>query len=470
MRPSIVNMKTGGRSSLGATAALMGAAMSLAASQVSAATLKTLHAFEFCNSGTCADGSSPYGNLVRDSQGNFYGTTAEGGEHAQGTIFELSPDGKGGWNYKTIYSFCAEDGCEDGANPQATLIIDINGTLYGTTQGPEAGKAFRLTPANGGWELVPIHEFCGEEEGEDCIGGSNPSGGLTYRGAETGAPYDGVSALYGATLEGGEGEAGVIYQLKPPHRDVEDWRVKELYVFCPDGGEARRAPGHAGKGRPIGANCEDGKMPSGGLTIDSAGNLYGTTYYGGEDANLEGGAGVVFKLSRGAGQTWTQSVLHRFCEKPACSDGQNPYDGLLMDSAGSLFGATLRGGSKCGRRDPCGVAFEIRDRGDNQRFRILHAFCRAPRCADGQGPEGEFAMDAQGDIFGATLLGGSHRGGSVFRLNGKTLETLYSFCSLAGCADGRYPAGVVTDESGNLFGVTTVGGEGGGGTIFELTP
>jgi hypothetical protein len=141
-----------------------------------------------------------------------------------------------------------------------------------------------------------------------------------------------------------------------------------------------------------------------------------------------------------------------------------------MDSAGSLFGATLRGGSKCGRRDPCGVAFEIRDRGDNQRFRILHAFCRAPRCADGQGPEGEFAMDAQGDIFGATLLGGSHRGGSVFRLNGKTLETLYSFCSLAGCADGRYPAGVVTDESGNLFGVTTVGGEGGGGTIFELTP
>jgi len=241
MRTAIYGKRITSVVPLSLTAFLFVAANMFSICNSSAATLKTLHAFEFCNTGACADGSTPYGNLVGDSAGNLYGTTAGGGANAQGTVFELSPDGHGGWTYKIIYNFCSEADCEDGADPQATLIIDTNGTLYGTTQAPEAGKAFRLTPTGGNWELVPIHEFCGEEEGEDCIGGSNPSGGLTYAGAETGAPYDGVSALYGAAMEGGEGEAGVIYQLKPPHRDVEDWRVKELYVFCPAGGALARS-------------------------------------------------------------------------------------------------------------------------------------------------------------------------------------------------------------------------------------
>jgi hypothetical protein len=79
-------------------------------------------------------------------------------------------------------------------------------------------------------------------------------------------------------------------------------------------------------------------------------------------------------------------------------------------------------------------------------------------------------MDSAGALSGATLLGGANKGGSVFRLQGKSLETLYSFCAQANCGDGKYPAGVTGDGSGNLFGVTTVGGEGGGGTVFELVP
>lgn len=440
-------------------------------SGVSAATLKILHSFPYCSADSCADGSGPYGNLVRDSAGNLYGTTNDGGTNAQGTVFQLRPHKHGGWSYKTIYNFCAEADCEDGANPQATLIIDKNGTLYGTTQAPEAGKVFRLTPNKSDWELVPIHDFCGQEEGEDCKGGANPAGGLTYAGAATGVPYDGVSPLYGAAMEGGEGGAGVIYQLKPPIKDKENWRVSELYIFCVSGGA--KPASHRTMSAPrisLPSGCAEGKMPSGRLTIDAAGNLFGTTYYGGSDAILAGGGGVVFELSRTPDKTWSEVVLHQFCQASGCSDGQNPYGGLSMDGAGKLFGVTLRGGKKCKDHDPCGIAFQIAPNGKQSSFAALHNFCSAPHCADGAGPQGELAMDSSGRLFGATLLGGVDKRGSIFRLQGNILKTLYSFCTKKDCADGQLPAGVIADGAGNLFGVTTAGGDMNGGTVFELTP
>src|SRR2546423_3114660 len=118
-----------------ATAGIVGAAMLAIAAPVEAGALKTLHAFTECADGKCHDGSAPSGNLVMDSAGNFYGTTAQGGKKGAGTVFQLSPDGNGGWRYSTLYSFCSEADCADGANPQATLIVDSVGNLYGTTQG-----------------------------------------------------------------------------------------------------------------------------------------------------------------------------------------------------------------------------------------------------------------------------------------------------------------------------------------------
>src|ERR1051325_7115445 len=218
-----------------AAAGIAGAAMLAIAGPAEAGPLKTVHAFVECSGGKCRDGSAPGGNLAMDSAGNFYGTTAQGGKNGVGTVFQLIPDGNGGWRYSTIYSFCSEDDCADGETPQATLIVDSEGNLYGTTQGggeeEGGGVGFKLQRNASGWELIVIHNFCGLDSPnpeDDCMGGATPAGGFTYAGAAAGLPYDGVSPLYGASTEGGEGEAGIIYQLKPRKEDArgkdkEEW-------------------------------------------------------------------------------------------------------------------------------------------------------------------------------------------------------------------------------------------------------
>ncbi|HSC17296.1 MAG TPA: choice-of-anchor tandem repeat GloVer-containing protein [Rhizomicrobium sp.] len=447
-----------------------------------AGSVKTLHAFSDCSGGKCHDGSAPAGNLVRDSSGNLYGTTSQGGKHGAGTIFQLSPDGKGSWRQSTIYSFCSEDDCADGATPQSTLIIDANGSLYGIAQaGGEdegAGVGFKLERGADGWELIVIHNFCGADAPEDdCMGGATPAGGFTYAGAAAGLPYDGESPLYGASTEGGEGEAGIIYQLKPRkdnarEKDKEEWRISELYVFCaPDGVAARRyAPNRAGI-HEEGGNCDDGKMPSGSLLVDGRGNLYGTTYFGGEDANYEGGGGVVFELARDpVTKTWNESVLYKFCSVASCRDGRAPHGGLISDATGNLYGATQFGGHNCNNGQfNCGAVFMVSPNGEHSVSRVLHAFCSAADCADGATPQGALAMDETGNLFGATLNRGKNKGGVVYKLqpDGK-LQVLHSFCGTKECSGGRYPNGVILDLKGQLFGVATAGGKKNGGLIFQL--
>ena len=464
---------------LGALAMVAGSAPTLAAPGA-----KVVHAFRLCDPGTCPSGSGPYGNLASDSAGNLYGTTAEGGAHAAGTVFQLSPDGNGGYTYQTIYNFCSEDLCADGSTPHGTLVVDAAGNLYGTTLGGGeeeggGGIVFRLERTAGGWELINIHNFCGADSHtpeEDCMGGATAAGGLTYAGAATGAPYDGVSALYGASMEGGEGEAGIIFQLTPRKeqtraKDSEEWRVKELYVFCaPDGAVPRKSS--VSKGPEEDGNCDDGKSPSGNIIVDGKGNLYGTTFFGGEDANVADGGGVVFQLTRNRlTKSWEETVLHKFCSEANCRDGRSPAGGLLIDAAGNLFGAAQSGGKGCGARNKCGVVFMISPNGEQSVSRVLHDFCTAADCADGAEPEGNLAMDANGNLYGATSLGGTGRGGVVYRLqpDGK-LKVLQSFCADGTCAVGRYPNGVILDGTGNLFGVATMDGKKGGGTVFRISP
>jgi len=450
-----------------------------------AAAANVLRALRACPTGECRSGSAPYGNLLRDSAGNLYGTTSEGGLHGGGTVFELSPDGNGGYAYQTLYNFCSEENCADGRTPHGTLIIDAQGNLYGTTLygGEEEGGlgvAFRLEQTAGGWELVNIHNFCGADApigAEECLGGATAAGGLTYAGAATGAPYDGASPLYGASMEGGEGEAGIVFQLTPRKegtraKDREEWRAKELYVFCAPDAPARTsaiAPKHHPEGD---GNCDDGKTPSGNLIVDAAGDLYGTTYFGGEDANSPGGGGVVYDLTRNrVTKTWDETVLHKFCSEANCRDGRAPSGGLFMDAAGNLFGAAESGGKRCGAQNKCGVVFMISPNGEQSVSRVLHDFCTAENCADGAQPQGDLVMDSSGNLYGATSFGGTEKGGVVYKLqpDGK-LKALQNFCTDGKCAVGRYPNGVVMDAAGNLFGTAIMDGKRGGGTVFEIAP
>jgi len=216
------------------------------------------------------------------------------------------------------------------------------------------------------------------------------------------------------------------------------------------------------------ANCADGELPYAGLFEDSSGNLYGTTQYGG--AHL---GGTVFKLDPAGHYT----VLYNFCSQTNCADGNQPFAGLIEDASGNLYGTTNRGGAtnpNCPYpASGCGTVFKL-DRAGNET--VLYSFCSQPNCADGSFPEAGLIEDDSGDLYGTAVNGGADNGGAVFKLDSAGNYTVvYNFCSQVNCADGFYPyAGLIQDASGNFYGTTysggnTNGGVGvGGGTVFKL--
>jgi uncharacterized repeat protein (TIGR03803 family) len=270
---------------------------------------QTLYAF--CPDGTCGDGSNPSAGLIMDGSGNLYGTTLYGGSYGQGTVFQLIPTGTG-WSEKVLYSFCSQSACTDGSMPSGGLIMDSSGNLYGTTQYGGAthnGTAFQLTLTSNGWTQKLVYSFCQQSA---CADGSNPSGGLII---------DSSGNLYGETPYGGTTGKGTVFQLTPT---TNGWTPRVLYSFCQQ------------------SACADGSNPSGGLTIDSSGNLYGTTCCGG----LATYSGTVFQL-KPTGTGWKEEVLYKFCSPSGygeCTDGFGPLGGLLMDSSGNLYGTTFNGG------------------------------------------------------------------------------------------------------------------------------
>ncbi len=213
-----------------------------------------------------------------------------------------------------------------------------------------------------------------------------------------------------------------------------------LYSFCPVSG------------------CTDGKVPTAGLIRDTAGNLYGTTSGGGAH-----GSGTVFKIDT----TGKYTVVYSFCSLGGsnCTDGSNPFGGLIEDSAGNLYGTTLNGGaySVVG-----GTVFKIDSAGQET---VLYSFC-ASNCLDGQAPESGLVRDAAGNLFGTTGGGGTHSDGTVFKVDTTGKETvLYNFCSVGGtsCTDGNFPfAGLIEDAAGNFYGTTERGGANNKGTVFKV--
>jgi uncharacterized repeat protein (TIGR03803 family) len=226
-----------------------------------------------------------------------------------------------------------------------------------------------------------------------------------------------------------------------------------LYSFCPGG-----------------SPCTDGTSPHAGLIQDAAGNLYGTTALGGANNR-----GTVFKLDN----TGHETVLYSFCSAANCTDGSQPYAGLLQDAIGNLYGTTTSGGGSSG-----GTVFKLDSTGHET---VLYNFCslvQGNNCADGGGPNAGLIQDAAGNLYGTTVGGGANTGcyggcGTVFKVDSTGHETvLYSFCSVntpVKCSDGNAPyAGLIEDAAGNLYGTTSLGGAnlgnifGGGGTVYKV--
>jgi uncharacterized repeat protein (TIGR03803 family) len=352
------------------------------------------------------DGEYPYnyGSLLMDGSGNLYGTTQRGGTnkcgYGCGTVFEVDASG----NETVLYSFNAIDG----ASPYAGLIRDADGNLYGTTDGGGgygAGAAFKLDTSGG--ETV-LHRF-GYESGD----GTNPVAGLIL---------DAKGNLYGTTSGGGAHSYGTVYKLSKTGKETV------LYSF----------------------DWTGGATPLAGLIEDAQGNLYGTTSAGGSGYKH---TGTVFKLSKSGVET----VLHSFGNREA--DGQTPEAGLISDADGNLYGTTVYGGGNPGS----GTVFKVSKTG---KEKVLYTFTGG---ADGSLPVAGVIRDEQGNLYGTTERGGDFGPGTVFKVDTSGKETvLYSF---TGGSDGASPyAGLILDASGNLYGTTPIGGAYGYGVVFKLTP
>jgi uncharacterized repeat protein (TIGR03803 family) len=268
------------------------------------------------------DGIFPNGGLIFDASGNLYGVTGSGGTRGNGTVFELVPKSGGRWTEKILHNFTQGDKT-DGRFPNSKLIFDAAGNLYGTTRDGGGGvcylgcgTVFKLSQSGGVWSETILHRF--QNDGED---GYQPYGDLII---------DASGNLYGTTAWGGgpvHQFFGTVFELTPQTGGT--WAENILYSF-----------GNQGK---------DGERPFGGVVLDGAGNLYGTTFAGGT-ANF---LGTVFKLAPQTGGGWTQTLLHSF--KAFNQDGTGPRTGLVIDEAGNLFGTTLTGGGKANM----GTVFEI---------------------------------------------------------------------------------------------------------------
>ena len=220
----------------------------------------------------------------------------------------------------------------------------------------------------------------------------------------------------------------------------------------------------------FGTNPNDGTQPpsTSSLTLDSHGNLFGITPYGGSL-----GGGTVFGLSPNSDGTWDETTLYDFCDSDSCPNGTRPQGALVLDSKGNLYGATAFGGAPC-----CGVVYELSPPsipGGNWTQTVLHSFCQSS-CADGAVPNASLLFDKLGNLYGSTQAGGPQNSGVVFELSpgpgGAWTETiLYTFCQQSGCSDGAAPfQGVIFDKFGHLCGTTSGGGKNGYGVLFELSP
>ena len=403
--------------------------------------------YSFGTNGGTSDGWAPSGALIFDSAGNMYGATSAGGGNLSnncpngcGTVFELSPISGGGWSESILHAF-AEG--EDGVSPLSGLVFDTQGNLYGTTVGlggdcqpPDCGTVFELSPTlDGAWTETTLYSFTGFPDGYE------PLAPVTF---------DAQGNLFGTTSSGGANNVGTVFELSPPSFPGGNWSETIVYSFCQAGGEDK---------------CSDGAIPYGGVVLDGAGNLYGTTLLGGTQPKW----GVVYELTPTlGGGTWTESVLHNFNG----TDGGEPEAGLSFDE-GNLYGTVSSGGlsgSSCLEEQyppyslVCGGAFRLTPKVNGGWSANSFLF----QGKNGGNPQAGLSMNGT-SAFGTTFRGGTYGRGTVFSIVGNGNEkVLHSFCQVfPKCYDGTEPAGV-TLNGGVIYGITQYGGVYDQGVVFSI--
>jgi len=390
-------------------------------------------------------GIDPQSGLVSDANGVLYGTTSaldSNSNQNSGTIFSLTPPKAGAskWTQTVLHVFTGQP--SDGANPIAGLVMDGDGNLYGSTQkgGPQnSGTAFELSPPTGNsnaWTETLIYHFP-----INTNIGTSPNG--TFIRSKKGV-------LYGEAAGGGNKGFGTVYQLSPPGKAGETWTATLIYSFL--GGT-------------------DGVAPGGGLYQDGTGAFYGTTVNGGDACVQAVGCGTVFMLTPPAnGQTnWSETILHAFANG---TDGAIPAGNVVGDSAGNIYGTTPAGGND----DAYGIVFELSPPGPggtNWTETLLHVFTGTP--SDGAGPYAGLIRTADGTLYGTTEGGGTHGGGTAFRLTPPagaeenwTAKVLFSFGGTP--SSGSVPlSDLLLEANGDFFGTTSRGGgKKNAGTVFML--
>jgi uncharacterized repeat protein (TIGR03803 family) len=379
-------------------------------------TLTTVYDFCSGSGSECSDAQNPQVGPIQASDGNFYGTTANGGANGKGAIFQVTPQGQ----ETVLHSFT---GGSDGGQPLSGLIEASDGNLYGsTTEGgtiSEAcifgcGTVFRISLSG---DFTILHSFAGATDGD--------SPGSLIQVSD--------GNLYGTASQGGADNAGIIFKLTSSGT---------YSVFHTFNGQS------------------DGATPYAGLLQGSDGNLYGLTYSG-ASADPDTGNGVIFKIDLAGNFTPLYTFL-------GGTDGAQPFAALTEGSDGNFYGNTSAGGttSYCSTDNfpnGCGTIFSVTPAGKEM---TLHAFCSLANCADGTEPRGALSVGTDGYLYGTVPSGGTNNLGTVFQLASSALNTLYDFSETSGYIPG---AGLVQGNNGSFYGVTIVGGTGKKGTIFQLT-
>jgi uncharacterized repeat protein (TIGR03803 family) len=358
-------------------------------------TLTTL--YYFCSQPNCTDGNQSGAGLIQATDGNFYGTSWDGGPTEAGTVFKMTPGG----TVTTLYTFCSLPNCSDGFDPTTALVQAADGNLYGTTQAGganSAGTVFRIT-LNG--TLTTLYSFCSLS---NCADGNAPPGAL-IQGSD--------GNFYGTNRSGGANAAGTVFEITP------SGTLTTLATFC------------------SAANCADGRTPLAGLVQSVDGSFYGTTSGGGAYNN-----GTVFAVS----QTGFDTV-YSF----QTSDASQPLGALLQASDGNFYGTTQSGGT---HND--GTVFRITPDGV---FTRLHSFCSQTNCIDGSEPKSGLIQAVDGNLYGTTSGGGSGGAGTVYRISGVSPVPNH-FNPLTPCRliDTRQTGTPIQAGTWQIFPVTGLGG------------
>jgi uncharacterized repeat protein (TIGR03803 family) len=409
--------------------------------------------YSFCSQTNCTDGAAPYAGLAQGTDGRLYGTTETGGANGSGgTVFKIRTDG----GLITLYSFCEPDDCsQNGYIPFGGLVLATNGNFYGTTEEGgiyNGGTVFKIS-SNGA--LTTLYSFCAKT---NCMDGNSPVADPVQ--ATNGDLY-GVTEVGGANLGNGgstclsagfiQAGCGTIFKITP------GGALTTLYSFCPQ------------------SSCPDGFFPRAALIQAANGDLYGgTSYGGGSCVSGQGDCGTIFRITPEGALT----TLYSFCALATCADGGGP-SALVQATDGNFYGTTTAGGRPAYECPPsgadygCGTVFKLTPGGV---LTTLYSFCAQSNCADGAfpgygGAGAGLVLGSDGNFYGTTSVGGANNLGTIFEITPRgRLTTLYNFCSQTNCTDGAYPtSGLLQATNGNFYGTTESDGANNDGTIFSLS-